>query len=134
MARRSTVIPWWDACSEYWCARRARRDGTSQPHADRWQELGFLASRRISRPRKRSMTNFAASLKPPGAEVLHLPAASDLSLDAVYTHDPSLATDHGLIGLHPGKPNRIPEAQRHVEFCREPWHPDVGSNSPAGKN
>ena len=34
---------------------------------------------------------------------MHLPGASDLSLDAVYTHDPSLATDHGLIGLHPGK-------------------------------
>ena len=63
-------------------------------------------------------------LESAGAEVFHLPAASDLSLDAVYTHDPSLATDQGLIGLHPGKPNRIPEAQRHVEFCREPGHPE----------
>ena len=47
-----------------------------------------------------------------------MPAASDLSLDAVYTHDPSLASDYGLIALHPGKPNRIPEARQHAEFCR----------------
>ena len=40
---------------------------------------------------------------------------SDLSLDAVYTHDPSLPTDHGLIVLRPGKPNRIPEGQSHVD-------------------
>ena len=65
--------------------------------------------------------------------MLHLSAASDLSLDAVYTHDPSLASDHGLIGLHPGKPNRIPEAQRHVGFCASIGIPRLGQIQPPGK-
>ncbi len=79
------------------------------------------------------MTSFAASSNTAGAEVLHLPPAPDLSLDAVYTHDPSLASDHGIIGLHPGKPNRIPEAQRHVEFCRSIGIPVLGEIQPPGK-
>ena len=65
-------------------------------------------------------------------EVLHLPPSPDLSLDAVYTHDPSLATDHGLIGLNPGKPNRIAEARRHVEFCRSLGIPLLGEIQPPG--
>ena len=80
------------------------------------------------------MTNFAASLNLPGRKYSICPLRSDLSLDAVYTHDPSLATDQGLIGLHPGKPNRIPEAQHHVDFCRQPGHSGAGTNSSAGKN
>jgi N-dimethylarginine dimethylaminohydrolase len=52
-----------------------------------------------------------------GAEVLHLPAASDLTLDGVYAHDASLPTDYGLILMNPGKANRIPEAGRQKEFC-----------------
>ncbi len=79
------------------------------------------------------MTNFAASSNPPGPRYSSLPSASDLSLDAVYTHDPSLASDQGLIGLHPGKPNRIPEAQRHVEFCRSLGMPVLGQIESPGK-
>lgn len=52
-----------------------------------------------------------------GAEVLELPGASDLTLDAVYTHDSSLPTDFGVILMNPGKKNRIREATRHGEFC-----------------
>ena len=41
-------------------------------------------------------------------------AAPDLSLDAVYTHDASLPTDHGLIVMRPGKPNRVTEGPHHA--------------------
>jgi N-dimethylarginine dimethylaminohydrolase len=56
-------------------------------------------------------------LKASGAEILQLPGASDLTLDAVYTHDSSLPTDYGVVLMNPGKPNRVPEANRHREFC-----------------
>ncbi len=126
------VIPWWDDSSVCWCARRGPRDGTSRP--SRIAGKSWASSiRRISRLRRRSTTNFAGSSSPPEPRYSSCPPASDLSLDAVYTHDPSLASDYGLIGLHPGKPNRIPEAQRHVEFCRNLGMPVLGQIQPPGK-
>jgi N-dimethylarginine dimethylaminohydrolase len=55
-------------------------------------------------------------LETAGAEVLELPPAAELSLDAAYTHDASLATDFGLIVMRPGKPNRIAEGKWHGSF------------------
>ncbi len=100
--------------------------------ADRWRELGFFHAPdfETAQAQHDKLCGLLAYLR---VEVLHLPPSPDLSLDAVYTHDPSLASDHGLIGLHPGKPNRIPEAQRHVEFCRSIGIPLLGEIQPPGK-
>jgi N-dimethylarginine dimethylaminohydrolase len=107
--------------------------GWNQPsNADRWRELGFLHPPDFATAQAQH-DELCRQLESAGAEVLHLSAASDLSLDAVYTHDPSLACDHGLIGLHPGKPNRIPEAQRHVGFCGSIGIPTLGQIQPPGK-
>ena len=107
--------------------------GWNQPsNADRWRELGFLHPP-DSAIAQAQHDELCRQLESAGAEVLHLSAASDLSLDAVYTHDPSLASDHGLIGLHPGKPNRIPEAQRHVGFCGSIGIPTLGQIQRPGK-
>jgi len=51
-----------------------------------------------------------------GAELIELPASAELSLDAAYAHDASLATDFGLILMRPGKANRVAEAQHHGSF------------------
>jgi N-dimethylarginine dimethylaminohydrolase len=113
------------------CSPRAA--GWNQPSvADGWRELGFLHPPDFATAQAQH-DELCRQLESAGADVLHLPAASDLSLDAVYTHDPSLASDHGLIGLHPGKPNRIPEAHRHVEFCRSLGIPVLGQIQPPGK-
>src|SRR5580698_8950096 len=45
------------------------------------------------------------------AEVMELPPAPQLSLDAVYAHAVSIATDCGLIVMRPGKPYRVFEGQ-----------------------
>lgn len=103
-----------------------------QANADRWQELGFFHPPNFAIAQTQH-DELCQQLESSGAEVLHLPAASDLSLDAVYTHDPSLASDYGLIGLHPGKVNRIPEAQRHVQFCSGAGIPTFGQIQPPGK-
>jgi len=55
-----------------------------------------------------------------------LPSAESLTLDAVYAHDASLATDYGLILMNPGKKNRVAEAQVHATFCGQLGIPVFG--------
>ncbi|MGA7559190.1 MAG: arginine deiminase family protein [Terriglobales bacterium] len=90
-----------------------------------WRELGF-----------RHAPDFAAAqtqhailcrlLRESGAEVVSLPAAESLTLDAVYAHDASLATDYGLVVMNPGKKNRVAEAQAHAAFCGQLGIPLLG--------
>jgi N-dimethylarginine dimethylaminohydrolase len=101
-------------------------------NADRWRELGFLHAPNFAVAQAQH-EELCLQLESVGAEVFHLRAAADLSLDAVYTHDPSLTSDYGLIALHPGKPNRIPESQRHAEFCQNVGIPTMGRIQPPGK-
>src|SRR5262249_47970111 len=113
------------------CSPRAA--GWDRPAGgDGWRELGILHPPGVS-PAPAQHDQLCRELESAGAEVIQLPTASDLSLDAVYTHDPSLVTDYGLIGLHPGKANRIPEAQRHLEFGRSIGIPSPGRIQPPGK-
>jgi N-dimethylarginine dimethylaminohydrolase len=81
-----------------------------------WKELGFL------RPPDAQLAQaqhdrLRGELANAGAEVLDLPDGAALSLDAVYTHDGSLATDSGLILMRPGKENRRAEAGEHAAFA-----------------
>ncbi len=90
-----------------------------------WRELGFQHA-----------PNFAAAqgqheilcglLSESGAEVVSLPATASLTLDAVYAHDASLATDHGLVLMNPAKKNRVAEAQAHASFCQQLGIPVFG--------
>jgi len=113
------------------CSPRAAGWNASA-QVNRWRELGFRHSPEFATAQAQH-DELCRQLESAGAEVVHLPAASDLSLDAVYTHDPSLATDHGLIALNPGKPNRVPEARHHVEFGRRLGIPALGQVHPPGK-
>jgi N-dimethylarginine dimethylaminohydrolase len=67
-----------------------------------------------------------------GAEVVSLPAVESLTLDAVYAHDASLATDYGLVLMNPGKKNRVAEAQAHATFCAGMGIPVFGEIAPPG--
>ena len=104
--------------------------------APAWRELGF-----------HHVPDFPAAqmqhdalcglLKEAGAEVVCLPPGDSLTLDAVYTHDASLPTDHGLILMNPGKRNRVTEAQAHAKFSIQLGIPILGEirapgNSEAG--
>jgi N-dimethylarginine dimethylaminohydrolase len=48
-----------------------------------------------------------------------LPASESLTLDAVYAHDASLATDYGLVLMNPWKHNRRNEPQAHAGLCHD---------------
>lgn len=86
--------------------------------AERWRELGFLHAPSFNEAR-RQHDLLCEELVRADVEIIELPAADDLSLDAVYAHDASLPTDYGLIALRPGKENRIAEGKHHAAFCQD---------------
>lgn len=103
-----------------------------QESITRWRELGFLYQPEFSIAQNQHQ-QLCRELEAAGAEVIHLRDSEKLSLDAVYTHDASLPTDHGLILMHPGKSSRVPEAQAHREFCLGLGIPVFGVITPPGK-
>jgi N-dimethylarginine dimethylaminohydrolase len=86
-------------------------------HAAAWRDMGFRRAPDFSTAQLQHEA-LCRELSAVGAEVVELPPAAELSLDAVYTHDASLATDFGLIAMRPGKPNRVSEGKHHSLFCQ----------------
>ena len=82
-----------------------------------WQKLGFL--RRPDFGMAQTQHHELCRQLQEVAEIVQLPPASDLSLDAVYAHDPSLPTDYGAVIMNPGKANRRAEARRQAELYRK---------------
>jgi N-dimethylarginine dimethylaminohydrolase len=94
-----------------------RTAGWHQPErAARWRELGFLHPPDFPKAQAEH-GSLCRELESAGAEVIEAPPALDLSLDAVYVHDASFATDFGLIVMRPGKSNRVDEGKHHASFC-----------------
>jgi N-dimethylarginine dimethylaminohydrolase len=91
--------------------------GWNRPeYSARWRDLGFRRAPDFDKAQAQHKT-LCEELVAVGAEVIELPPAHDLSLDAVYAHDGSLATDFGIIIMRPGKTNRVSEGQHHGAFC-----------------
>jgi N-dimethylarginine dimethylaminohydrolase len=91
--------------------------GWDQPErAASWQKLGFLHAPSFATAQAQHEV-LCRELQGAGAEVIELPGDGGLTLDAVYAHDASLSTDHGMIILRPGKPNRLSEATHQAGFC-----------------
>src|SRR5882724_3088848 len=72
--------------------------------ASHWPDLGFLHAPAFDEA-QRQHEILCGELAAAGAEISELPNSPDLSLDAAYTHDSSLATDFGLLLMRPGKTN-----------------------------
>jgi N-dimethylarginine dimethylaminohydrolase len=97
----------------------------------RWRELGFQHSPDFATGQSQHEA-LCRELEIAGAEVIKMPPAPHLSLDAVYTHDASLPTDYGLIVMRPGKPNRVAEGPHHATFCKTLDIPTLGTITPPG--
>jgi len=96
-----------------------RTAGWDQPdRVTRWRELGFHHAPDFAMAQSQHEI-LCHALQSAGTEVIELSPLPDLSLDAAYAHDASLATDFGLILMRPGKKNRIPEAEHQGSFCRQ---------------
>jgi dimethylargininase len=93
-----------------------RSAGWNQPdHVACWQELGFGHAPDFAKAQEQHQ-QLCAELSAVGAEIIELPASDDLSLDAAYAHDASLAADFGVILMRPGKTNRVVEADHQGQF------------------
>jgi N-dimethylarginine dimethylaminohydrolase len=90
-----------------------------------WRELGFQHAPDFAAA-QRQHEILCGLLNDCGAEVVSLPAAESLTLDAVYAHDASLATDYGLVLMNPGKKSRTAEARTHAAFCGQMGIPVFG--------
>ena len=97
----------------------------------RWRDLGFHHAPEFEKAQLQHDA-LVHELKSAGAEVLELPSAENLTLDSVYTHDASLATDFGLILMRPGKSNRVAEAAHHGSSCEALGVPTLGAITPPG--
>jgi N-dimethylarginine dimethylaminohydrolase len=97
----------------------------SSAKAAAWRELGFQHAPDFAAARGQHEM-LCELLSESGAEVVCLPPAESLTLDAVYAHDASLATDYGLVLMNPGKKNRVAEAQAHARFCGQLGIPVFG--------
>jgi N-dimethylarginine dimethylaminohydrolase len=97
------------------CSPRAAR-WNQQERVARWQELGFLHKPDFEKAQTQHDT-LCRELESARVEVAELQPAEDFSLDAVYAHDASLATDFGLIVMRLGKVSRIAEGGRHGAFA-----------------
>jgi N-dimethylarginine dimethylaminohydrolase len=93
--------------------------------AAQWHELGFHHTPDFAKAQAQH-EKLRHELESAGAEVLDLAPSGEFSLDAVYTHDASLATDFGLILLRPGKANRASESNLHGAFAETLATPTFG--------
>jgi N-dimethylarginine dimethylaminohydrolase len=94
-----------------------RTAGWNRPeYVARWRDLGFHHTPDFATAQAQHEA-LCHELATAGAEVIELAPSPELSLDAVYAHDASLATDFGLIVMRPGKANRVFEGQHQGAFC-----------------
>jgi N-dimethylarginine dimethylaminohydrolase len=97
------------------CSPHAAGWNQSEP-AHHWRDLGFHHALDFATAQAQHGI-LCRELAAAGAEVLELPSSPGLTLDAVYTHDASFATDSGLIVMRPGKANRVTEGPCQAAFC-----------------
>lgn len=106
------------------CSPRTAGWNRPEPLA-RWRDLGFHHAPDFATAQVQHEA-LCRELQTAGAEVIELPSVDHLSLDAVYTHDASLATDFGLITMRPGKTNRVSETAHQGSFCEQLGIPTYG--------
>ena len=112
------------------CSPRTAAWNQPQDHAI-WRDLGFHHAPDFAQAQAQHET-LCRELQTAGAELIELAPAQELSLDAVYAHDASLATDFGLILMRPGKPNRVAEARLHGSSCAALSIPTFGTITAPG--
>jgi N-dimethylarginine dimethylaminohydrolase len=101
--------------------------GWSDPlRASAWRELGYLDAPKSDLASSQHEA-LRRHLEDAGARVLSLPAATQFSLDAVYAHDASFVTDHGVVLMRMGKPARGAEPAQHASFLAAAGIPILGA-------
>lgn len=94
--------------------------------ANQWQELNYLSEPDLETAIEQYQ-RFEALLKADAGEVFRMPGREDLTLDALFCRDASIATDYGMILCRMGKDARHLEPGSHKEVFESMGIPILGS-------
>lgn len=97
-----------------------------------WQDLNFHSRPDLANARKEYAV-VEDLLAAAGAEVIKLPAAPGLTLDAIYTHDALIVTPRGLVKPRMGKPQRRMESEVNGDALARLGMPIAGAITGDGK-
>lgn len=97
-----------------------------------WQDLNFHERPDLAKA-KSEFVAVDDLLKSAGADVIYLPAAEGLTLDALYTHDALVVTPRGLVLPRMGKPQRRKEALVNGAHLKSLGFPIAGEITGDGK-
>ena len=92
--------------------------GSTEKIARQWRALNFLEMPDLTEAQK-EYKGFATLLSERGVQLHWLRNNGQLSLDALYCRDASIATDHGIILCNMGKENRKPEPRAQLSYYEE---------------
>ena len=93
--------------------------------SSQWQELNYL-SQPDYRKAELEYAEFNGILTDRDIAIKELVDVSELSLDAIYCRDASIATDHGIIICRMGKSQRMPETAVHESYYKSNNIPVLG--------
>ena len=96
-----------------------------------WQDLNYLSEPDMDRALRQYKT-FETLIRENAAEVYPMPGRDDLSLDALYCRDASIATDFGMLLCRMGKAARHLEPDSHRELYESMGIPILGAIEPPG--
>jgi N-dimethylarginine dimethylaminohydrolase len=96
-----------------------------------WQGLNYLGEPALEGALEQ-YKQFEALLKADAGHVYRMPGRKDLSLDAMYCRDASIATDFGMILCRMGKEARHLEPDTHKGLFESMGIPVLGSIEPPG--
>ncbi len=97
-----------------------------------WRDLNYHARPDLEKARA-EYEAFEGALLAAGAEVFHLPAKPDLTLDSLYTRDSLVVTPKGIVKPHMGKPQRRAESAINGDALAALGIPVIGTITGHGK-
>ena len=96
-----------------------------------WSKLNYLEQPKLSK----SIVDyncFANLVNEAGATVKFLPKSEKTGLDSLYTHDPAVVTNRGVILCNMGKDARQSEPEAIEYYCNQNGLPILGKITPPG--
>jgi N-dimethylarginine dimethylaminohydrolase len=99
--------------------------------ARQWRDLGFTAAPDFGGAIE-EFDAFMELLTQAGARLHTIPAAADITLDALYARDASISTPEGMVACAMGKAQRRGESAVQVAAFREWQIPIAGTIDPPG--
>ena len=93
-----------------------------------WRELGFQHAPIFAVGANAARRIMPRASRKRGGSLNSACVTKSSTLDAVYTHDASLATDFGMILMNPGKKNRRLKPRCTPNFARRARHSSIRSS------